>query len=138
MYNLFLDDYRIPRNCLGYVHRYGIRPDIYINREWIVVTNYIEFTEYISKNGLPNLISFDHDLADFHYQYAPEDYDLMGEEEMIKTFGSIDKTGYDCAKWLVEYCLDNNLDLPEFLVHSMNTVGKQNIENLLNNFKNKI
>ena len=36
-YNLFLDDYRIPLNCIGYVHTFGIRPDIYTKNEWIVV-----------------------------------------------------------------------------------------------------
>ena len=56
------------------------------------------------------LISFDHDL---------------GEEF----------SGYDCAKYLVDYCLDRQLPLPDFAVHSQNPVGKENIERLLNNFK---
>lgn len=45
-----------------------------------------------------------------------------------------EKTGYECAKWLVEYCLDNDLDLPLCYVHSMNPVGKDNINNLLKNY----
>ena len=74
------------------------------------VYDYEEFTEFISRNGLPDFISFDHDLG-------------------------LGKTGYDCAKWLVEFCLDKNLILPEFQVHSQNPVGKEYIEALLNNFK---
>jgi len=73
------------------------------------VYDYEEFTEYISQNGMPDFISFDHDLG-------------------------LGKTGFDCAKWLVEYCLDNQVSLPEFTVHSQNPVGKENIEKLLANF----
>lgn len=73
------------------------------------VYNYEEFILYIEKNGLPDIISFDHDLG-------------------------IGNSGYDCAKWLVDYCLDKNLQLPKYLVHSQNPVGKENIEYLLNNF----
>ena len=67
---------------------------------------------YIETNGFPNFISFDHDLG-------------------------LEESGYDCAKWLVDYCLDHNLHLPEFEVHSQNPVGKENILALLNNFKNR-
>lgn len=84
-----------------------------MNVKW--VKTYKEFTQFILENGLPSYISFDHDLGDF---------DSEGNE----------KTGYDCAKWLVDYCLDNNLDLPKWYVHSGNIVGKENIEFLLNNF----
>jgi len=49
----------------------------------------------------------------------------------------ITQSGFDCAKWLVNYCLDNGKPIPKFVVHSQNPVGKQNIESLLNNF-NKI
>jgi len=31
--------------------------------------------------------------------------------------------------------IDNYLDLPKFYCHSMNSVGKENIESLLKNFK---
>lgn len=47
------------------------------------------------------------------------------------------ESGFDCAKWLVAYCLDNEMALPDFTVHSQNPVGKRNIESLLNNFKNR-
>jgi len=76
------------------------------------VFDYDGIVKYISQNGLPHFISFDHDLGE-------------------------GKTGFDCAKFLVEYCLDHNISKINFKVHSQNPVGKQNIESLLNNF-NKV
>ena len=40
------------------------------------------------------------------------------------------------AKYLVEYCLAHQLPLPNYQVHSQNPVGKENIERLLENFRN--
>ncbi|UOE36979.1 cyclic-phosphate processing receiver domain-containing protein [Chryseobacterium oryzae] len=92
MKNLYLDDLRKTPDNFERVYSYG------------------DFVKYISENGLPDFISFDHDL---------------GEE----------KTGYDCAKFLVEFCLDHQLCLPEYVVHSQNPVGKENIEKLFENFE---
>ena len=57
------------------------------------------------------------------------------QEEMILKFGIMENTGLDCAKWLVEYCLDNNTKLPDYIVHSANPAGKENIEKYLFNAK---
>ena len=87
------------------------------SKHWQTVTSYKEFTEQIKdkQDNLPEEISFDHDLGD-----------INGEKEY---------TGYDCAKWLVEYCIDFDLDLPKFKVHSANPVGGENILKYLNNYK---
>lgn len=91
MKKLYLDDVRpIPEGYIG-------------------VRTYTSFVAYITDNGLPDFISFDHDLG-------------------------LQESGYDCAKWLVEFCLDHNLELPGFEVHSQNPVGKENIRSLLQNF----
>ena len=74
------------------------------------VYNYEEFVDYLERKGLPDFISFDHDLGE-------------------------DLSGYDCAKYLVEYCLTHQLPLPNYKVHSQNPVGKENIERLLENFR---
>lgn len=117
---LFLDDIRYPID----VYRYT-KQDIYLRKDWHIARNYEQFVNRILGNGLPEMISFDHDLADEHY--------------WNNDAGSfVEKTGYDCAKWLIDYCMDNDLDLPEFYCHSMNPVGKGNIESLLKNFKNII
>jgi hypothetical protein len=133
MYNLFLDDCRDAREPANYMPTY--QRDIYNKLKWVVVRNYDEFVIMIEKNGLPQLISFDHDLADEHYHNMPE----LPTDAVEEYYGAAytEKTGYDCAKWLVEYCLNNNKSLPEFIVHSMNPVGKKNIQSLLGNFKNR-
>jgi hypothetical protein len=78
----------------------------------------------INKEGLPKIISFDNDLADEHYQ-AYIKYKQTGLN--IDNLKFTEKTGYDCACFVVDYCLNNRLDLPEYYVHSMNPVGKSNI-----------
>ena len=75
------------------------------------VYSYEEFVAYLERKGLPDFISFDHDLGE-------------------------DFSGYDCAKYLVEYCLAHQLPLLDYQVHSQNPVGKENIERLLENFRN--
>lgn len=112
---LFLDDYRIPLNAYSYT-----KNQIYL-LDWDLVINYNEFIKYITNNGIPDVISFDHDLGDEHYNNNPNiDYSQFKE-----------KTGYDCAKWLIDYCLDNDLEFPkQIYIHSMNPHGSLNIESL--------
>ena len=50
----------------------------------------------------------------------------------------VEKTGMDCAKWLVEYCINNNLKFPDYEVHSMNVIGKMNIKSYIESFKSTI
>jgi hypothetical protein len=122
-YNLFLDDERTPLDCLSYINN-----NIYLTEEWEIVRNYGNFVSHILKYGLPKIISFDHDLADIHYKKCVNvsniNYDELSE-----------KTGYDCAKWLVQYCIDSgNIELPICYVHSMNRIGGGNIMSLLYNY----
>lgn len=123
---LWLDDIRDPMTQNWLVFSPIEKP---FNVVW--VKSYQEFVNYIINNGLPDGICFDHDLADEHYDPSmfefPNDY--------TKLYSSFkEKTGYDCAKWLVEYCINNNLKLPKYNIQSMNPVGKQNIHSLLQNF----
>ncbi len=92
--------------------------------EAIWVKSYKEFIKWIEINGLPDAICFDHDLADICY-------DLSKGKEM---FVLHEKTGMDCAKWLVEYCLDKNCKLPLYNIQSANPTGKDNINSLLKNY----
>jgi hypothetical protein len=93
---------------------------------WVLVTNYNELVAFITQHGLPEAISFDHDLADEHH---------LGFTENVINYESYrEKTGYDCAKWLFEYCLTNQLPLPKWQVHSRSIVGARNIEKLLSSF----
>lgn len=114
-YYLLLDDIRE----ISDVRKYCTLPNIPDN-EWILVRSYNEFVTTINKLGLSKFVSFDHDLSDCHYGHG-----LRGDAIPYDKY--TEKTGYDCAKWLVEYCMNKGVKHPPYMVHSMNPVGKQNI-----------
>jgi len=125
---LFLDDVRVPRDCVSYMYqRIGNLNPIYLEK-WEVVRNFEEFVNFVTNNADKiTYISFDHDLADGHY--SPEMY--QSEEAYNKHLESItEKTGYDCAVWLKEYFTSFRIKLPIMFVHSMNPVGTQKIINV--------
>ena len=123
---LFLDDIRQVRDACNYMPN----PRVYWDEDWDIVRNYVEFVKYIEKNGLPDLISFDHDLADIHYEVDFRDWNDLTSEQL-----GVEETGLDCAKWLVDYCVDNELKIPEFYIHSQNPTGGENIRKYLENAK---
>lgn len=126
---LWLDDIRDPNDPVW-------KSYIKTNPAEIVwVKNFQEFTSYIESNDLPEIISFDHDLADEHY--TPEKYwdDYVSSKAYQESQNYSEKTGHECAKWLVEYCLDRSLPLPEYFVHSMNPVGRDNILSTLRHYE---
>jgi len=112
-FNLLLDDVRTLNEV------YEMTKDIdYKNNEWIIAEDYHEFIKliedkYKQNSILPEIISFDHDIG--------EDY-----------------TGKDCAKWFIDFCIDNNLQIPKIKIHSMNPIGKQNIANLFSDYQRYI
>lgn len=119
-YMLFLDDIRTPIDTFSYMSL-----SVFNEPDWIVVRNYYAFTSIIEKKGIPSVIAFDHDLADEHYKKQEFDY----------TDDTQEKTGYHCAKWLIDYCMDNNFKLPhEIIIHSMNPYGSINIKSLFETY----
>jgi hypothetical protein len=116
MYKLFLDDVREPEQVTWVKLPGG---------PWEIVRNYNQFVEHINKHGIPSFVAFDHDLAEEHYGANPRS-DFK------------EKTGYHCAKWLIEKCMDEDTSFPHYVVHSMNPVGKMNITSLVENFKSTI
>lgn len=128
-YKLFLDDIRNPIDCIGYMHqRIGPRNPIYLEQDWVVVRNYDDFVKVIKERGLPQFVSFDHDLGEDLAGYYV-DHGLFSKRAARRMKRNI-KSGYDCAKWLVEECM-KELKLPEYAVHSMNPAGTENILSLL-------
>jgi hypothetical protein len=116
---LYLDDIRFPKTT-----------------GWDIVRSYEEFIDYINKNGTKDLfISFDHDLADIHYDYPDSNVLNFGEYSENE---NRERTGYDCAKWLCDYCLINELPIPNWNVHSANPVGKENIDSIMRNYTKKL
>jgi hypothetical protein len=95
---LFLDDLRDPPED-GYF--------------WWVVRSFDQFTWFIQEFGIPDVISFDHDL------------------------GMDSATGKDAANWLAEQDLDGTHKIPEgfqFFVHSANPCGAANIQGFLDRY----
>lgn len=127
---LYLDDVRTP-----------------IDPEWIVVRSYKEFIEKLMDIGLENfeVISLDHDLGDTAMQ---EYYSNVSPNYTLNYDNIEEKTGYCCAKWLVDffYCKNpnwekmdqfekkENFKFPTVYTHSANPIGSANIMGYINNF----
>jgi hypothetical protein len=117
---LYLDDIRTPKT-----------------EGWDIVRSYEEFVNYIEMNGIPDVVSFDHDLSREHIKFY---FDNGGHENPPNPQEAEfeEKTGYDAAKWLCDYCWTNGIPLPEWNVHSANPVGKENISSLLRNYEKQL
>lgn len=115
---IWIDDERNPRsdvwNSVATNKKYVQGDPIIV---WLV--NYWEFRSWLDTAVYdtevlwPTLVCFDHDL---------------GEE----------KTGLDCAKYLVEVCIKYNLPLPAYTCHSSNPAGRENILSYLNSYKKSL
>jgi hypothetical protein len=113
---LYLDDVRIPTEG-----------------EWEVVRNYDEFVAHIKMNGLETyeVISLDHDLGEGamieYYTNVKPNYEL--DYNRIP-----EKTGMDCARYLVAESMHTKIPLPTIYVHSANPIGAANIIGYVNNY----
>jgi hypothetical protein len=113
---IYLDDIRTP-----------------VEDGWTVVRNYEQFVSTVMYNGLENIniISLDHDLGDSAmtewrtnvYNNYKLDYNNITE-----------KTGMDCAKWLVEQWMDGQ-PVVDVFTHSANAIGSANIMGYINNYR---
>jgi hypothetical protein len=90
-YKLYLDDKRVPADSFWDGHL-----NIYREKDWVETNDLDNFKTTILSKGIPKVISFDFDL---------------GAE-------SQHGNGLQCAEWLVNYCKENNVDFPEYYVHS--------------------
>lgn len=113
---LYLDDVRTPKDT-----------------DWEVVRSYDEFAAHVRLHGLENyeLMSLDHDLGDTamdeYYNNVHPNYTL--DYSNIK-----EKTGMDCAKFLVAQSMTKGIALPAIYVHSANPIGSANIMGYINNY----
>ena len=122
-YNLFLDDERLPHNVTW--------ANLSESQHYTIARNYNEFIDLITLRGIPRFVSYDHDLADSHYGHG-----LRGDQIPYDSYK--EKTGYDCAKWLVNECMIKGVKHPPYIVHSMNPVGKQNIISYVESYNKSI
>ena len=113
---IYLDDVRTP-----------------IDKDWIIARNYDEFVRIVSAHGLENIktISLDHDLGDS----AMKEWHKNVYHNYTLDYNNItEKTGYDCAKWLVEQWM-NGKPVVDVYTHSANAIGAANIMGYVNNYR---
>ena len=127
---LWLDDIRDPFEALPDGGSWLVFSPIQ-HTEVFWVKSYQAFTAWITSNGLPDGICFDHDLG---MEVALAARATGMSKRKSRALKKEEKSGFDCAKWLVEYCLDNKLNLPPYNIQSANPVGKANIDGLFKSF----
>lgn len=123
---LWLDDIREPYSYFSVKRQSGAWARNYeyytrnifnnYNPNFIWVKNLDEFKKYITTNGMPDMVSLDHDIR-------PKNY--YGQHE----------NGADVAQWLVNYCRANNLKLPLSVAHSANREGAKHINDILASYQ---
>ena len=113
---LYLDDIRTPNND-----------------DWHVVRNYDELVAHIRLNGLDKyeVISLDHDLGDTAQK---EYFNNVSPNYQLDYNNILEKTGLDCAKWLVAESMNSKIPLPQIYTHSANPIGSANIMGYVNNY----
>lgn len=111
-YTLFLDDERSP-DKVNWVE--------FPRHNVVVVRSHQEFVDYVTEHGVPEFVCFDHDLCEEHYRAMFEE--SVGKEP---NYGSV-PTGLDSARWLGDHCRDEGVEIPPYVVHSMNPLGRDRI-----------
>ena len=113
---LYLDDIRTPNND-----------------DWCVVRSYDELVSHIRLNGLDKyeVISLDHDLGDTAQK---EYFNNVSPNYQLDYNNILEKTGLDCAKWLVAESMNSKIPLPQIYTHSANPIGAANIMGYVNNY----
>jgi hypothetical protein len=113
---LYLDDVRTPNDD-----------------DWTIVRNYDEFVNHIKMNGLENyeVISLDHDLGDTAMK---EYFNNVSPNYQLDYSNITEKTGLDCARWIVTESMTKKIPLPQIYTHSANPIGAANIMGYINNY----
>ena len=115
--NIFLDDIRIP--SMSHNVSKGLGVDYSDKDKWVIVRDYFDFIDLVDKHFDDiDLISFDHDLACYK--------------------DGVEFTGKSAVDYLINYCLDNNKNFPNWYAHTDNTSGKRNIIGAVLNFLDKV
>jgi hypothetical protein len=132
--NIFIDDMRNPNDAylhldtgipkVSLVEHSGIHQD-----EWVIMRTYDEFVNCIIHLGLPDVVSFDHDLHEEHIKH----YFTVTQDIGVIEYGNLkEKTGKHCAEYLVqEWKKQNKPKHIKTFVHSANRWGQINIKEVL-------
>ncbi len=103
---VFVDDRKFPKVKL---EGYG---------NWIWLKSYVDLVEYLSYRGIPEYISFDHDLHEEHERDF-ERNELAGIAA-IEYEGFEHATGLRCIQYLCEFAELNGLPLQTIGIHCAN------------------
>jgi len=99
--------------------------------KWYIVRSYYEFEQYLKYIGIPDVVSWDHDLSEEYIKH----YFMVTQEIGIIEYGNLNPdSGYHCAKLLCQKCLEANTKFPKYYIHSANKWGQENIRNYIENF----
>ena len=130
LYNLFLDDLRYPDGAYLYDKDINLLDATGIPKnQWQIVRTYESFVRYINKNGLPDTVSFDHDLHEEHIRHFIEVTQPTGG---VIEYGNLqEKTGKSCAEFLVRKWKENGKPPIRVYIHSANQYGANNIQEIL-------
>lgn len=97
--------------------RIGTDNLMYVREDWNIVRNYDEFITYIILEGIPDKVSFDHDLDDSH------DASSITEFNNFYNLEDRTNTGLDAMRWLISYCIEHKLPIPKIYIHTQNVVA---------------
>ena len=123
---LWLDDIRNPHDGNWLIFSPIDQP---FTVKW--VKSHGAFCAYINRHGLPDAICFDHDLGG-DVAIEKREKGMSKHQARKERIGT--PTGMDCAKFLVDYCIDKDVDVPMYGIQSANPVGKENIDGLLKGY----
>lgn len=126
---LFLDDIRKPADAFIYEERIKLLDKTHTHScEWEIVRNYNDFCEFIDKFGIPEIVSFDHDLCEEHMKHY---FDVTSFTGVIEYGNLKTKTGKHCAEYFVDKWKKAGKPPVYVLVHSANRWGQVEIKNVL-------
>jgi hypothetical protein len=122
---LFLDDWRVPKDCAQYMWQRRVDCRIF-HEEWDIVRSHGQFIDWIEKNGIPSVVSFDYDLDDV--EELKEDLPI---EEWFDLEENRAYNGADCLRYLIRKCRDDKRPLPQCIIHSANPDGRDEMKELV-------
>lgn len=106
---LWVDDIRNPFSAGDYILK-ALNWDRFPKDTQIVWVKTFEGFKDVIESEFPDIIFFDHDLGEGN-------------------------SGKDCANFLIDYCIDNNIDVPQCYSQSSNPVGRENILSYIESYE---
>ena len=104
---LFIDDLRNP-----------------YDKSWSLVRTYAGVKSHIEENGMPKVISFDHDLTIPAYR----EFDRSKKTGVYSYTGLNEATGLDAMNYIIAKLMeDKNVSIPDIIIHTANETGARNL-----------